>query len=77
MSNFYGPHETRKARRPHRCTYCGEAIPVGTQYEHQTGVYDGRWFTNKMHSECFEDMCETNCSAFMPYSNERPVREQA
>ena len=76
MSDFYHVAERRKARKKHRCTYCGEAILAGEEYVYQSGVYDGAWYTNKMHPECFADMCETNCSAFMPYSNERPVLEK-
>jgi hypothetical protein len=76
MSDFYNAPETRKARRKHRCSYCGEEIPAGTEYVYQTGVYDGAWYTSKMHPECFADMCETDCSAYMPYSNERPVLEK-
>jgi len=75
VSDFYGPRETRKARIPHRCTYCGEAIPVGTQYEHQTGVYDGRWFTNKAHTECFAVQMDDGDEEFTRYSNERPKKE--
>ena len=72
MSDFYNPHEVRKAAKAHRCTYCGEPIAVGEEYVFQKGNYDGRWYENKMHPECFEDMCEGD-GEFTPYSNERPA----
>jgi hypothetical protein len=76
MNNFYHAPETRKARRKHRCTYCGEEILRGTEYVHQTGVYNWRWYRNKMHPECFGEDWYAD-SGFTPYSNERPVRDQA
>ena len=74
MSDFYNQHEYRKAIKPHRCTYCGEAINKGDQYIFQKGNYDGRWYESKMHDECFEDMCEEGDGEYTPYSNERPQR---
>jgi hypothetical protein len=72
LSDFYNPQQSRKARKAHRCTWCGEPIDKGSTYTHQTGVYDNRWYTNKMHPECFEDMCDGDDDGFLPYSNERP-----
>jgi hypothetical protein len=71
MNDFYNPLQTRTARKAHRCTWCGEPIDTGSTYVHQTGVYDNRWFSNKMHPECFEDMCDGD-GEWLPYSNERP-----
>lgn len=72
MSDFYNPHEDRTARKAHQCTYCAEPISVGEHYVHQTGVYEGRWYTNKMHPECFQELCDEGEGEFAPYSNERP-----
>ncbi len=72
MSDFYNPHEDRTARKAHRCTYCAEPIAVCEHYVHQTGVYDGKWYTNKMHPECFKELCDEGEGEFTPYSNERP-----
>ena len=80
MGDFYNLHEARCARKSHQCTWCAEPINKGDTYTHQTGVYDGSWYTSKMHSECFEAMCEDGDGEYMPYSNERPtvdVREVA
>lgn len=75
MSDFYNPAVTRKAAKPHRCTYCGESITKGDKYQHQKGNYDGRWFESKMHPECFDDMCEFGEGEYKPYSNDRPVAQ--
>lgn len=72
MSDFYRDAEWRKAAKEHRCTYCGEPVPKGEFYKEQTGVWDGKAFRNKFHSECFDALCEEGEEEFCPYSNERP-----
>lgn len=81
MSDFYNPHEDRTARKAHRCTYCAEPIAVCEHYVHQTGVYDGKWYTNKMHPECLAmhqadaDKYGEREWEYSPYSHERPKVE--
>lgn len=77
MSDFYNPPEDRTARKAHQCTYCAEKINVGEFYVHQTGVYDGRWYTTKMHPECFGDFIYSGDGEYTPYSNERPKASAA
>ena len=77
MSDFYSPPTYQVAKKGHRCTYCGEAIPVGEPYTRQTGVYDGSWYVSKLHDECFKDLCDSGDDEYTPYSNERPKKEQA
>lgn len=72
MSDYYNPPEHRTARKVHQCTYCAEEINAGESYAHQTGVYDGSWYTSKMHPECFDDMIDSGDGEYTPYSNERP-----
>lgn len=72
MSDFYNEPEYRTARKAHRCIYCAEPIAAGDSYVYQKGNYDDRWYENKMHPECFDDMCELDDGEFTPYSNERP-----
>lgn len=72
MSDFYHLHVTKTARKEHRCSYCGEPIPAGDRYVYQTGIYDGRWFVSRMHSECFGDLVESGEDEYILYSNERP-----
>jgi hypothetical protein len=75
MSDFFNQAEDRKARKDHRCTYCGEDINKGDVYVFQKGNWDGRWFESKMHPECFDDMCENGDGEYTCYSNERPATQ--
>lgn len=72
MGNFYNNAITRKAAKSHRCSYCGETIHKGTEYSHQKGRYEGSWYDNRMHFECYEDLCENGDGEYTLYSNERP-----
>jgi len=75
MSDFFSLSENRKARKPHRCTYCGDGIANGETYTFQKGNYDGAWFESKMHPECFNDLCVNGDGEYTPYSNDRPQVE--
>lgn len=62
------------ARKPHRCIWCGEGIPVGLKHRHEISRYDElqdfRW-----HLECEADasVCfSSGDTEFTPYSAERP-----
>jgi predicted RNA-binding Zn-ribbon protein involved in translation (DUF1610 family) len=44
--------ETLTARKPHRCTSCGEIINAGEQYLRWRSYDCGEAFTSKMHPEC-------------------------
>ena len=48
---FCTPQKQIKARKPHRCTWCGEDILKGETYAGWKNVYE-TWFSNKMHQEC-------------------------
>lgn len=76
MSDFCRDAEWRKAIKGHRCTYCGEDILKGELYQEQTGVWDGKAFRNKFHSECFDALCEDGEGEFTPYSGERPRADE-
>ena len=56
MSDFYNPPTKPTARKEHRCIGCYSQIARGETYHHQTGVYDGHWFVNKLHHECADAM---------------------
>lgn len=69
-------NDKRKARKPHRCIWCGEAIHVGAVYLDERSVYDGNIQRHRWHPECQEyanrevfGMGETE---FDPYDNHRP-----
>lgn len=44
----------RIARKRHRCELCGGEIEVGEKYSYESGVYDGFFYTRKLHSVCRE-----------------------
>lgn len=44
--------EWRKARKPHRCIWCGEPIAIGERYRHWRGKFEGEVQTNDWHKEC-------------------------
>lgn len=43
---------TPKARKEHRCIWCGEPILVGERYRCERSVYDGQMQYHKWHLEC-------------------------
>ncbi len=45
---------TPKARKEHRCEYCGEKILVGETYLREKSVYDGHMQNCAFHPECSE-----------------------
>lgn len=46
-----GTPEVRRARKIHRCNWCGERIEKGEQYENTFQCWDSAW-RSKMHMEC-------------------------
>ena len=78
MADYHSAPTNPKARKEHRCIYCGGPIVVAEQYVQQTGTYDGRPYRNRFHAECYE-ACGDECSdmgdwEFMPYSADYPER---
>jgi len=68
--------ELRKARKPHKCIWCGQAIEPGIQYRYErVRGPDGMDF-NPWHLECDEahrEGCRRDGDdEFSPYDNERP-----
>lgn len=43
---------TPKARKEHRCEWCGQAILVGEKHELNEGRREGGWFRARLHIEC-------------------------
>jgi len=78
---FTGTPTHPKAKKEHRCIYCGGPILVGEQYVQQEGFYDGAPYRNRYHAECYET-CAEECSyygewEFSPYNGEYPERVKA
>lgn len=77
MSDYHCFSKTeRKAAKPHRCIWCGEAIAQGARYFDERSAYEGRIQRHHWHPECLqaaEDGWRDGDDAeFMPYSNDRP-----
>ncbi len=51
--------EIKKSRKPHRCSWCGQEIPVGSTYREFANVYEGEFQCNVFHQECW-DACGRN-----------------
>lgn len=71
--------EVRKARKPHRCIWCGQAIVAGESYRHERSTYDGQFQVQDWHPECDGAFAEEirhqggGELEFEPYDNERPA----
>jgi len=44
--------EHRKARKDHKCVWCGEKILKGQTYDYYAGVFDGEFQISRYHMEC-------------------------
>ena len=75
MGDFFNAVENRKAKKPHKCSYCGEAINSGDTYCFQKGNYDGEWFESKMHPECMDDLNENGEGEYLVYGQDRPGKK--
>jgi hypothetical protein len=72
MTDF-GETTWPKARKPHRCEWCGESIAQGEKHAHFVGKWDGEFQDWRMHSECYDVASEGDelDEGFMPYEHER------
>jgi hypothetical protein len=65
------------ARKEHRCSWCGQHIPVGEVYVRTRFVFEGNPGSNKFHLECDKAAADdyADCGeGFVPYENERPEK---
>ena len=69
--------EWRKARKPHRCIWCGEPIAIGETYRHWRGKWEGEVMSNDWHKEC-DDAAESEDlqDGFEPYFYKRGSQEE-
>jgi hypothetical protein len=74
MSDF-GAYQYPKARKAHRCSWCGETISAGEEYTRYAGMWENEFQSWAMHNECFEDTDnEEVVDGFMPYEHKRPKK---
>lgn len=67
--------ELPKARKAHRCIWCGEAIEAGEIYRRQRVIFDNQPQSNAWHTDCFDSVDHLDMDeGFSPYDNERPKR---
>ena len=70
MSDF-GDVTTPVAVKDHRCIWCGETVPKGTQYKRFRGRWDGTWQNWGMHDECMSILDADGGGEFVPYAGVR------
>lgn len=77
MSDAILATEHPKARKAHRCIWCGGSIAAGETYTRQQLVWEGTPQSNKYHADCFDSIDWTDCDGgFTPYEGERPGPRQ-
>jgi len=70
-----------KARKPHRCTWCGQTIEPGEVYHFASGICDGDFQRDKMHLVCRQAMdrdmqtCDWFDYEFIPFGNPRGMTQ--
>lgn len=71
---------TQVAKKPHRCSWCGDQIDAGEKYTRWRWFDDGDAGTIKMHQECntaFDVDAQAGNNTFDLYDNERGERSDA
>lgn len=74
--------EVRKARKPHRCIWCGQPIAIGESYRHERSTFNGDFQVQDWHPECDNAFAEElryeggGEMEFSPYENTRPPAQQ-
>lgn len=77
MSDFFREPEHPVARKAAQCIACCWPIEQSEKYVRQTGIWDGRWFVNRFHAECFDVLCSDAEGEFSPGSFDPPERLRA
>jgi len=54
--DFCTPLTTPRARKVHRCTWCGEPIAIGEKHKAWAGTFDGDFSQSRLHDECYAAM---------------------
>ena len=66
VDNYADLHEakTRKARKEHKCNECGRTIGIRENYEHVSGLWDGRFSHYKTCMDCLSLRNEFFCEGW-------------
>lgn len=64
MMDFYNQKHVR-ARKSHKCEFCGKEIVTGETYSYESGKFDGDFFVRKLCETCF-----TMLADFIDYTGE-------
>lgn len=70
MSDFYSQQQV-KARKEHKCYWCGDTIMPGEKYYRVAGIYEGDFSTRK---EC--DTCNTTVAEYCEQNRENGVEHE-
>ena len=54
MSDFSSSEEIKRTRKSHRCFCCESEIPAGSSALKMTGVWEGDFYCEWIHSDCKE-----------------------
>lgn len=63
-----------KCRKEHRCTWCGERTSIGEKAHYRTGIYEGHFFTEHWHQECWDALLRSDLGyddEFYPMDQQR------
>lgn len=60
-----------KAKKQHKCDYCGEIIEIGEVYSYWVGTFEGYFQANKMHLECSKALNSSGEPTFEYHAQER------
>jgi hypothetical protein len=77
MSDF-GNTAKHKARKEHRCEWCGEVILKDTMFWQFTGRWEGEFQNWRMHEECYAASTKdrfTMEDGFEPFGQKRGLDE--
>jgi predicted nucleic acid-binding Zn-ribbon protein len=71
----------KSARKPHRCSWCGERIEAGSSYFRWRCYDGGDASTCRMHGECkaaceSDEWVQADGGEFSLYDNERPTLKE-
>jgi hypothetical protein len=74
----FGTMRMHKARKQHKCEWCGEPIEIGSPCEHFVGTWHNEFQDWRMHPECYVNASKADSltDGVAPYENERPKVNQ-